>query len=309
MTNNKTQSHYVQHIFILKKIRVIGGIILVSLIIITSIFVVFRIRSGISNERRELLRVWTEGYYDQAYEITKKLLIENPVDYFLLTVNGFSAYQLGISQINRQNILYYIDKCIFSLRKALLHNSKDASVYYVLGKAYRFKGKEYADLAVKYLEMADSLSYDAVDIPEHLGLSYAAYGDYRSSVEAFSRAFIPGQIPSDNLLLPIARSYMEMKEYDMAISYLQICIEHSADVKSVVLSRFMLAEIYNSLDDFRMAEYQYLTIIRETGEDAEARFQLGELYARLGDTTRARAEWRSAIRTDPTHRARARLNI
>jgi tetratricopeptide (TPR) repeat protein len=191
-----------------------------------------------------------------------------------------------------------------------LHNNKDGRVFYVLGKAYRYKGPEYADLAVKYLEMAKNLSYDAIDIPEHLGLAYAAFGDYRSSVAAFSGSFVPGREPSDNLLLSIARSYMAMEEYNMAISYLQRCVDISPDSQSVVIARFMLAEIYRTLNDFDNAEIQLLSIIDETGETAEVHFQLGELYNLQGDTTRARAQWRIALRQDPTHaRARVRLNI
>ena len=310
MANSNTWSRYGRQIYNLKRIRNVGLIIFAVLILTVSVLLVFRLRDGVSNERRELLRVWSEGDYENAYEISKNFLIEKPVDYFLLTLNGFSAYQLGISQINNQNMLYYINECIFSLRKALLHNKKDGQVYYVLGKAYWYKGAEYSDLAVKYLEMADSISYNVSDISEYLGLAYAAYGDYRSSVEAFSRAFIPGQIPSDNLLLPIARSYIAMEEYSMAMSYLQRCVATSPDSNSVIISRFMLAEIYRILKDFENAEKQYVSILEETGETAEVNFQLGELYFLQGDTTRARSQWRTAYRQDPLHaKARARLNI
>ena len=160
------------------------------------------------------------------------------------------------------------------------------------------------------MEMANNVSYGASDIPEYLGLAYAAYGDYRNSVEAFSRAFIPGELPTDNLLLSIARSYMAMEEYNMAISYLQRCVLISPDSNSVVISRLMLAEIYRALKDFENAEKQYISILNDTGETAEVHFQLGELYNLQGDTTRARSEWRIAYRQDPLHaRARARLNI
>ena len=309
MTGNNW-SRYGRNIYLLKRIRAVSAVFISVTVIIVAIFLVSRLRDGVSNERRELLRVWNEGNFEQAYLISKNALLEDPVNYFMLTVNGFSAYQLGVSQINNQNTLKFIDECIFSLRKALLHNKRDASVYYVLGKAYRYKGAEYAELAVKYLEKANSLSYDAADIPEHLGLAYAAFGDYRRSVEAFSKSFIPGQNPSDSLLLSIARSYMAMEEYNMAISYLLRCVETSPDSNTVVIARFMLAEIYRVFNDFENAQNQYLSILNETGENAEAHFQLGELYNLQGDTTRARSQWRTAHRQDPLHaRARARLNI
>jgi Flp pilus assembly protein TadD len=58
------------------------------------------------------------------------------------------------------------------------------------------------------------------------------------------------------------------------------------------------------------AELQYQLILDETGGNAEAYYQIGELYAARGDATRARAEWRRAVRFDPAHKkARQRLNM
>ena len=281
-------------------------------IIVAVIFIIYQIRNGVRYERRELLQVWNDGDFERAYELSKNALLERPVDYFLLTINGFSAYQLGISQINNQNMLNFINESIFSLRKALLlkESYRDGRVFYVLGKAYGYKGAEYADLAVKYLEMANSLSYSAADIPEYLGLAYAAFGDYRNSVIAFSQAFDSSRPPSDNLLLSIARSYMAIQEYNMALGYLQRCIDISPDSRSIVIARMLLAEIYKTGSDFDNAEMQYLSILNESGENAEVRFRLGELFNMRGDTTRARSEWRMAYRQDPAHAgARARLNI
>jgi len=312
MLSNKTWSSYGRHIYLLKRIRSIGVIFLSILIIVTSIFVITQLKNGVTNERRELIRVWNNEDFEQAYELSKNALVEKPVDYFLLTINGFSAYQLGISQINNQSTLKFINECIFSLRKAIMQKeaAKDGRIFYVLGKAYGYKGSEYADLAVKYLEIANNLSYEAQDIPEYLGLAYAAYGDYRSSVAAFAAAFIPGKPASDNLLLSIARSYMAMNEYNMALSYLQRCVETSPDSRSVVMARLLLAEIHRTSGDYEKAENQYISILSDSGESAEVRFQMGELYSLKGDTTRARSEWRMAYRQDPSHaRARARLNI
>jgi len=312
MRNNNSLTSYGRQIYLLKRIRTIGIVFLSISIITVAILIILRLRNNVKNERLELLQVWEDGNYESAYEISKTGLLDMPVDYFLLIIHGFSAYQLGISQINNQNMLNYINESIFSLRKALLQkeSAKDGRVFYVLGKAYGYKGAEYADLAVKYLNIANDLSYNASDIPEYLGLAYAAYGDYRSSVNAFFNAFDPDKPPSDNLLLSIARSYMAMEEYNTAFGYLQRCVDISPDSKSVVISRLLLAEIYTINGDYVNSEMQYMNILSETGENAEVRFQLGELYSLKGDTTRARAEWRTAYRLDPSHaKARARLNI
>ena len=312
MNGNKTWSSYGRHVYLLKKIRSFGLVLGAVTVVIITIIVVSQVNSGAKNERRELLRVWNDGNYQEAYEFSKNALAENPVDYFLLTINGFSAFQMGISQINNHNILNFINESIFSLRKAILQKEslKDGRVFYVLGKAYGYKGAEYADLAVKYLEMAKKLGFEAQDIPEFLGLAYASYGDYRSSVAAFTQAFTPGKPASDNLLLSIARSYIAMGEFGMAFGYLQNCVETSPDSRSVVMSRLLLAEIYVNNGEYDNAESQYAKILETSGENAEVRFQLGELYNMRGDTTRARSEWRMAYRQDPSHAgARARLNI
>jgi len=312
MLSTKNWSYNGRQKYILKKIRTIAPVLFIICAVTALVFIFFKLKNGANNEKRELLKVWDAGDYEQAFSLSKNALFQKPVDQFMLAINGFSAYQLGISQINSQNMLSFIDECIFSLRKALIHreSSKDGRIYYVLGKAYSYKGSEYSDLAIKYLLTADNLGFEARDIPEYLGLAYAAIGDYRNSVAAFSQAFIADKQPSDNLLLSIARSYMAMEEYNIAVGYLNRCIEISPDSKSVTVARLLLAEIHKLTGDFTGAEEQYFTILSASGENAEVHYQLGELYNMQGNTTRARAEWRLAYRQDPAHaKARARLNI
>jgi len=312
MINIRNWSRHGRQKYILKKIHAITPVLFIILAVAASIFIFFKVKNGTNNEKREILKVWNTGDYEQTFSLSKNALFQKPVDQFLLTINGFSAYQLGISQINSQNMLLFIDECIFSLRKALIHREslKDGRIYYVLGKAYSYKGNEYSDLAIKYLLMSNNLGFQAEDIPEYLGLAYAACGDYRNSVAAFSQAFVPDKQPSDNLLLSIARSYMAMEEYNIAAGYLKRCIEVSPDSKSITVARLLLAEVYRLTGDYVSAEEQYFTILTDSGENAEVHYQLGELYNMQGNTTRARAEWRLAYRQDPAHaKARARLNI
>ena len=258
-----------------------------------------------SAERKELLSVWNKRDYAAVYSMSKAALETKPMDYFMLTTCGFSAFQLGISQINSQDTLRYMDDCIFYLRKALLlkEAENDGQVSYVLGKAYYYKGDDYAEEAVKYLENARYLSYNAADIPEFLGLAFSSLRDYRSSVEAFSQALSPERgEPSDLLLLSMARSYIALGEPDSARAYLLRCIEMSLDSKTSVTARLVLAEILAKAGNTQEAENQYLTILENYGNIAEAHYQLGELYSKRGDVVRARSEWRLALRADSTHK-------
>ena len=311
MFNVKTRSGY-GHIQKHKRMQAAAVVLLAGLLAVIPLLFFTKFKNRAANEKKDILQVWDAGDFGRVFEISKNALLARPMDYFLLTINGFSAYQLGISQINAHNTLLFMDECIKSLRKALLlkESSSDGRVYYVLGKAYSYKGDEYADLAIQYLENAVNLSYNAEDISEYLGLAYAAIGDYRGSVEAFSQALGSTAKTTDALLLSIARSYMALEEFDTARAYLVRCAEISQDSKSVLTARFLLAEIFRKTGDNDGAENEYYSILKETGENAEAHYQLGELYNLKGDTTKARSEWRLAYRTDPAHaKARARLNI
>jgi tetratricopeptide (TPR) repeat protein len=159
------------------------------------------------------------------------------------------------------------------------------------------------------LEKAREAGYTAGDSPQYLGLAYAALGDYRSSVEAFSLALQTGR-PSDILFLSIAKSYRAMNEHDQAGAYLIHCLDVTKDSRTAAAARLFLGGIFAEKGDTAGAETEFLRAIEEGGENAEAHYQLGELYAAGGDPVRARAEWRKAIGIDPAHRlSRARLNL
>ncbi|MDR0315890.1 MAG: tetratricopeptide repeat protein [Treponema sp.] len=322
MFYDKNRSGYGLHLRRKRAIYVIVVVIAVVVIVAIPVPYISKAIGSAKSERKELLRLWDAGAFEDVFNLSKTALESKPMDYFLLTLHGFSAYQMGISQINNLDRLNFFDECIMSLRKALLlkQSADDGRVYYVLGKAYSYKDN-YADYAVQYLERARTLSYQAADIPEYLGIAYAAIGDYRSSVAAFAEALEP-PAEADNgdafssgnppylLLLSIARSYSALNEFEAARAYLLRCIEISPDSKTKVAARLLLAEILQEMGESRSAEDQYLAILDEAGENAEAHYQLGEIYAQQGDATKARSEWRLAYRTDPAHaKARARLNM
>jgi tetratricopeptide (TPR) repeat protein len=264
---------------------------------------------------KDLTRLWNNGAYSEVYSESGKLLDGKPLDFFLLTIHGYAAYYMAVAQINTQDIEKYADACIASLRKALLdkRGGRNGRICYVLGKAYFLKGQDYANQAVKYLEDALSFSYRAKDIPEYLGLAYAETQEYWKSIAAFSEALIPaddGIAPSDTLLLAIARSYIELNEDDGARAYLLQCLEVSKDFSVISVARLLLGRILMKKGDIDGAERQYLSILQEGGEQADARYELGVLYAGRGETIKARAEWRKALRLDPAYApAIARLSM
>jgi tetratricopeptide (TPR) repeat protein len=294
-----------------KKKRTLQKVLLLAIVVVlVSLIpaVYFKLNSYRAGERRELRNSFESALFEIAYNKSGEMLEETPLDFPLLTIHGFSAYELAIAQINSFDILTYINDCIWSLRKAMLLRENSPELHYVLGKAYYYKGSGYADLAVDYLEKAKAASYKADDIPEYLGLAYAAIRDFRSSVAAFTQALT--KEPSDLLLLSIARSYLALEENEPGRAYLVRCLETSKDSRTITAARLLLGSVLVNTGDMRGAEAEYLKLIEEDGDNAEAHFQLGELYAADGDPTRARAEWRRALRIDPSHGpARSRLNL
>ncbi|GMO60702.1 MAG: tetratricopeptide repeat protein [Termitinemataceae bacterium] len=286
-------------------------LILLVLIVVSSLLLIYLQKSRSSKDQRDMIRLWQAEDYKGVFDQSSAYLEKKPLDYFLLSIHGFSAYQLAVAQINNENMLYYLDDCIWALRKALLskERARDGRIYYVLGKAYFSKGPDFADLAIEFLDRAQKASYKADDLAEYLGLSYAAVKDYRASVAAFSQALVPSgndsekneNGPNDELLLAIARSYIELEEYDLALSYLANCLERSKNFEVIARARLLMGNIKLKEGKWSEAEQMYLSVIREGGEIADVRFALGELYFEQKENTRARAEWRKARRIDPNY--------
>ena len=305
-------------------LRIGIALLVIGIFAVTGVFFAGKLWDETKSGQNELLQLWEAQEYKEVYNQSKLILASRPLDCFFLTMFGFSAYQLAVSQISSQEASGYFDDCIKALRKALLLEDaeNDGRLYYVLGKAYSYKGDSYTDLTIKYLEKAREISYNAADIPEYLGLAYASIGDYRSSVAVFSEALEPlsgtdgisdgnaevKAAPSGILLFSIAKSYFALGDSAMARLYLQHCISSSRDSRIVFLARLLLAEDLINSGDYDSAEKHIRDILSETGENAEALFLLGEVYASQGNNTRARSQWRRVLEIDPVHaNARARL--
>jgi len=298
----------------LKKQVVQGILVFLALGAALVLFIVFfRSRIREAGDKREVLEYWEQGSWMEAYEKSKSALDSSPMDSFFLTINGFSAYQAAMAQITNADAFEYIDECIWSLRKVLLGKNadKDGRIRYVLGKAYYAKGPDFADLSIRYLEEANASGFTAGDLNEYLGLAYAAAKDYRRSIEALSASLDPAAQDegSDLLLMYIAQSYMGLEEWDAAKAYLIRCAEASKDTGLALTSRLLLGKVLRSSGDLDGAIEAFNAVLEEGGENAEAAFELGEIYASQGEMIRARAAWRRAYRSDPNFApVLARLN-
>lgn len=295
-----------------RAVRVAVSVAIAALLVGT---VVFLARSGLlswgrENDPDQALKLWNSGEWRACYDEAGVALEKHALDAFWLTLRGFSAYQLAADQVAPEQAAPYLEDAVFSLRKALITgpSKMEGRVRYVLGKAYYQRGRYYADQALTELEQARNLGYEASDLDEQLGLAAAELGRYRDSIVYLSRSL--GEAPSDLLLLAIARSYAALEEYASAEAYYRRCIDDTkdSDVEAgarVALSSALIAQ--GRLDD---AEAALLPVLESDASNVDALMELGDLYAKKGDSVKARAEWRRVVKIDPANvRARARLSM
>ena len=193
---------------IIPRLIIISGII-IFIVLLSYLLFNFVIKNSAQKASiSDLQKYWNAYDYESVYKISNDILIENPFNNTALTYHGYSAFYLAVSQIDTALSQSYLDEAINNMRNALLNakHSLIPQLEYMLGKAYFYKNTitsyYYADLAVRYLVSAKKHGYKADDIPEYLGLSYAALGQTMESISAFTEALLIRE--SDTLLLSIA---------------------------------------------------------------------------------------------------------
>ena len=253
-----------------------------------------------------LLRHQWESYdYPAVYETSHSLLERAPFNNTARTYHGYAAFYLGVSALDTSNAQGYLDEAINNLRIALMSAKQSLvpQLEYMLGKAYFYKNTVssyyYSDLAIKYLKQAREHGYKADDIPEYLGLSYAALDMTMDSITSFTEALLARE--SDALLLSIAEQYYKIGQHAAAEQYLFRVIKDCDDKNLVLQSRMLLGTIYTDEEKYAEAEKEFLSILEEDKNFADAYYELGALYEKQGDIIKARAEWRRALRIQVNH--------
>ncbi|MDC7239961.1 MAG: hypothetical protein PQJ50_06330, partial [Spirochaetales bacterium] len=210
-------------------------LLLAALLIPLSVFAVIRGTGFFNNQLKtqptdhNLVRLWNLQDYSSLLNLTEQSLAVNPMDPNSLIFSGFAAYHIAISQISADEINYFLNRSILNLRKALILDDipQKELVYYVLGKAYLYKGRYYADLSVKYLKKAMDAGFENLDSYEFLGEAYSYMGDYDMSISYYEQALEKFQ--SDRLYLKIAEDSFKFREYDKAASYNRILVDRTTD--------------------------------------------------------------------------------
>ena len=253
-----------------------------------------------------LENLWNSEDYEGVYAQADRMLEEKPMQQSVLVYKGYSAFYLAVSQTDTSAALAYIEDSINALRLALISNYSKSKpqIEYILARAYYQKDvfaayNCYADLAIKYFTLAKNDGYASNDIPEYLGLSYAALNMTEESISAFTEAL--GIHESEKLLHAIGEQYYKSEDYSKAKQYLFRVVSESNDDILVLKSRNILGKIYLEENNLFDAKREFDAILAKDANYADAYYGLGIIYEKQGDSTKARSEWRKALRVQVNH--------
>lgn len=257
---------------------------------------------------KTLSRYWAESdssKYEKIYTDGKELLQQDPFNNTALIYFGYASFYLAVSQTDSSLIQNYLDESISSLRQAL-YSAREKTVpqiHYMLGKAYFYKNKIaenfYADLTIENLNKALQLGYQADDIYEYLGMSYAALGKTTESIAAFSEALLVRE--SDNLLVSIAEQYMKKEMYNSSKQYLFRVINSCENDLLIEKSRIMLANIYLEEENYADAQKEFEEVLKKNENSDDGHYGIGVIYEKQGDLVLARSEWRNTLKIRANH--------
>ena len=300
---NNTKAHKKSYL-LAKIIGITLGLLIIAGLSIGGVFLYNKLESN-KVTIKSIKKAWSQNDYSLVYQQAKYFLEKNPYNNTALTYYAYASFYLAQAQTDTQQAQSYLDECINNLRIALYDasDSLKPQLYYVLGKSYFYKNTittyYYSDLAVKYLLMAKENGYEADDIAEYLGLSYAALGKTMESISAFTEALLVRE--SDTLLLAIAEQYYNAKELSAAEQYLFRIIRNSQNEELILKSLYLLGSIYIDQEKYDQAMEEFNKVLTKNENSADAHYGIGVIYEKEGNIVKARAEWRTALRLQVNH--------
>ena len=304
-STENTNLYKIRNMKLLKISKIIAAVFFVLLGILLAFYIISENQKN-NISIRNIKRAWNDNYdYQTVYDISKKFIQDKPFNNTALIYNSYASFFLSQSQLENQKSQEFLDECITNLRIAIYNSKKSIQpqIYYMLGKAYFYKNTlsshYYSDLAVKYLLLAKENGYEADDIPEYLGLSYATLGMTMESISSFTEALLIRE--SDTLLLSIAEQYYKTKEYNVSKQYLYRVINNSKNDNIIIKARNLMASILIDEEKYDEALQEFNNVLQKTANSADAHYGIGVIYEKQGNIVKARAEWRSALRAQANH--------
>jgi len=290
-----------------KRIRVIliptlSVLVVVAVVLLVLLGIPARL-FGTGGQRRapgKLPDLFRAQKYDDVITAANAVLVGDPLNPVALSYKGFASFYKSTSQDAAEEKMPSLDQAVVALRRARLAGAPfGGEIDYVLGKAYFNKGKYYYDLSIASMESSIAKGYIQKDSYEYMGQAYSQLGDNDKAMENFLIALKDDS--GDLLLLTIGQTYYQMKRTSDAIDYLLRTLNKTEDKDIEERARFLLGGIYVDTAELFKAEEQFAAIVKIDPQSADAHYDLGEVYAKMNDPVKARAEWRSALIIDPTH--------
>lgn len=297
---------------VVKKKRNIPKILLILVLCITFSFSFFYLAKTLYTKTTQktgavqLKSLWDKHDYQNVFNLSQLILEKDPLKPVALVYQGYAAFYLAISQTDSLKAQNLIEISINSLRLAHERASSNVvpQVDYMLGKAYYHKNiicaySYYADLSIKFLNLAIAKHYRATDIYEYLGLSYAALEMTSQSIVAFTEALQYND--SDVLLMAIAEQYYANGQNSSAKQYLYRIKKTSTDDTLVLKCSNVLGLIYLDDGNYEGAINEFNSILTQDPNYADAHYGLGLVYEKQGNIIKARSEWRAALFSQVNH--------
>ncbi|MDR3038154.1 MAG: tetratricopeptide repeat protein [Candidatus Adiutrix sp.] len=156
---------------------------------------------------------------------------------------------------------------------------RNADVENYLGLAYYYGEKEY-DLAVESFQKALQINPDRTDVHNHLGLVHLARKEYEPALAEFNYClkdlvYQKKQLP----LVNIGLTYMEMGDYDQALTALTRAVEVAPEYAK---SYQLIGRIHMRRNNLETALDYLGNAARLDSNDPDAFMDLGELFTQLG---------------------------
>lgn len=253
-------------------------------------------------KREEIQELWKAMDYQQVKELTHNALEADPLNSFFLSMNGFASFYLALSESDSAQKASKMDEAIFSIRKAMLDDKAvlKPESFYILGKAYYFKGPEYYHDCIENLEESIKLGYIRPDSWEYLAIANLSIKQYENSIFYFEKAL---EIKPDSaeLLLNAALVYKILDKPERTKELALAAKALAADDFIMERCDFVLAEIYMQSGKTEDAISLYEDIIARNPESADGWYYQGLALMEKGEALKARAAWRKAISIDPMH--------
>ena len=259
---------------------------------------------------KEITRDWESSSYNSVYLKSEMILKDDPFNPEALAFRGFSSYYIYVSEPEEANNIAYLENTVISLRQAMyfLKENDMGKLSYILGKAYYQKGEYYADLAIKYLSIAETSGINFTDLHEFKGMAYLLLGENEQAISSFTLAL--KETPSPLLLYILGETYLKIEDFQNAKQYFFETISKTKDELLQLKCRYHLGSILFDEGDFERAKDEFMLIIEKDDTSSDAHYGLGLIFEQHGQLVKARSEWRKALKLNPSHeKTREKLKV